>query len=89
MSTPGSRPGSRPRPVVVAIDGPGASGKSTVARALAKALGYVYVDTGAMYRTLAWHCLQAGVALDEPKAIAAACRRWRTRLHLDEDCDSP
>ena len=85
MSTPGSRPGSRPRPVVVAIDGPGASGKSTVARALAKTLGYIYVDTGAMYRTLAWHCLQAGVDLRDPKAIATACRRWRTRLHLDEN----
>ena len=45
-------------PIVIAIDGTSASGKSTNAKLVAKALGYVYVDTGAMYRTLAWHCLQ-------------------------------
>ena len=45
-------------PIVIAIDGTSASGKSTNAKLVAKALGYVYVDTGAMYRTLAWYCLQ-------------------------------
>ena len=45
-------------PVVIAIDGTSASGKSTNARKVAEALGYVYVDTGAMYRTLAWYCLK-------------------------------
>ncbi|MBX3747828.1 MAG: (d)CMP kinase [Verrucomicrobiae bacterium] len=69
---------------VVAIDGPGAAGKSTVARGVARALGYAYVDTGAMYRTLAWHCLQTGVDVREPRRIAAACRRWKTRLHWME-----
>jgi cytidylate kinase len=68
--------------IVVAIDGPGASGKSTVARAAARALGFAYVDTGAMYRTLAWHCVRTGVDLSSPRAIAGACRRWKTRLHL-------
>ena len=67
---------------VVAIDGPGASGKSTVARAVAVALGFAYVDTGAMYRTLAWHCLQRQVDLRNPRAVSAACRRWKTSLHL-------
>jgi len=66
--------------VVVAIDGPGASGKSSTARALAKALGFLYVDTGAMYRTLAWYCLRKKVSLDSPRAIASACRRWKTSL---------
>lgn len=68
--------------IVVAIDGPGASGKSTVARAAARALGFAYVDTGAMYRTLAWHCVRTGVDLSSARAIASACRRWKTRLHL-------
>lgn len=66
--------------VVVSIDGPGASGKSSTARSLAQALGYVYVDTGAMYRTLAWHCLRKGVDVENARAIALACRRWRTSL---------
>src|SRR5262245_6081687 len=66
--------------VIVAIDGPGASGKSSTARALARALGFLYVDTGAMYRTLAWHCLRKQVDVDNPRAIAAACRGWKTSL---------
>jgi len=68
------------KPIVIAIDGTSASGKSTNARLVAKALGYVYVDTGAMYRTLAWHCLKNGVDVHDAKAVASACRRWKTRL---------
>ena len=67
-------------PVVIAIDGTSASGKSTNARIVAKALGFVYVDTGAMYRTLAWHCLREKTNVDDPKAVAAACRKWKTTL---------
>jgi cytidylate kinase len=67
-------------PIVIAIDGTSASGKSTNAKIVAKALGYVYVDTGAMYRTLAWYCLQKQVEIENEKAIAAACRRWKTTL---------
>lgn len=67
-------------PIVIAIDGTSASGKSTNARLVAKALGYVYVDTGAMYRTLAWYCLQKNVDVHDPKAVLALCRRWRTSL---------
>ena len=48
-------------PIVIAIDGPSASGKSTNAKLISAQLGYGYVDTGAMYRTLAWHALQKGV----------------------------
>ncbi len=46
--------------IVIAIDGTSASGKSTNAKLVARALGFVYVDTGAMYRTLAWYCLKRG-----------------------------
>src|SRR6059036_2174161 len=67
-------------PVVVAIDGTSASGKSTNAKLVARALGYIYVDTGAMYRTLAWHCLQKGVDVHDAKAVASLCRRWNTEL---------
>ncbi|MEO5802542.1 MAG: (d)CMP kinase, partial [Verrucomicrobiota bacterium] len=65
---------------VIAIDGTSASGKSTNAKRVAKALGYVYVDTGAMYRTLAWYCLQKKVNIDDPKAVSALCRKWKTTL---------
>lgn len=65
---------------VIAIDGTSASGKSTTSRALAKRLNYVYVDTGAMYRTLAWYCVKSGIDVHNEKAVAAACRKWKTRL---------
>ncbi len=67
-------------PIVIAIDGTSASGKSTNAKLVAKALGFVYVDTGAMYRTLAWHCLKTRVDVENAKAVAAACRKWKTSL---------
>ncbi len=66
------------------MDGTSASGKSTNAKLVAKALGFVYVDTGAMYRTLAWHCLQNRVDVHDPRAVAAACRRWKTKLECVE-----
>ncbi len=68
------------QPVVIAIDGTSASGKSTNARRVARALGYVYVDTGAMYRTLAWYCLARRIDIHDPKALATALRRWKTSL---------
>jgi cytidylate kinase len=68
------------QPIVIAIDGTSASGKSTNAKSVAKTLGYVYVDTGAMYRTLAWHCLQKKIDVHDSKAVAALCRRWKTKL---------
>lgn len=67
-------------PIVIAIDGTSASGKSTNAKLVAQALDFVYVDTGAMYRTLAWYCLKKQVNVDDPKAVAILCRRWKTRL---------
>jgi cytidylate kinase len=47
---------------------------------VAKAFGYIYVDTGAMYRTLAWHCLQKNVDPHDGKSVAALCRKWKTAL---------
>ena len=71
-------------PIVIALDGTSASGKSTNAKRVAKALGYAYVDTGAMYRSLAWHCLENDVDLGDDKAIASLCRRWKTELKNDD-----
>ena len=73
------------KPTVIAIDGTSASGKSTNAKLVAQALGHVYVDTGAMYRTLAWHCLRKGVEVTEARAVAAACRQWKTQLRCVAD----
>jgi cytidylate kinase len=67
-------------PLVIAIDGTSASGKSTNSKLVAAALGYVYVDTGAMYRTLAWYCLKKKIDVNDAKAVMAACRKWKTKL---------
>ena len=56
----------------IAIDGPAGAGKSTIAKTLAKELGYVYVDTGAMYRAMAYYFLQQGIDKDDEAAITAA-----------------
>ena len=57
----------------IAIDGPAGAGKSTIAKKLAKELGFIYVDTGAMYRAMAYYFLQNGLASDDEAAIAKAC----------------
>ena len=67
-------------PIVIAIDGTSASGKSTSSKLVAKALNWVHVDTGAMYRALAWYCLKHRIDTHDAKAVAAACRRWKTTL---------
>lgn len=67
-------------PIVIAIDGTSASGKSTTSKLISKALGYVYVDTGAMYRTLAWYCLKEKVNITDEKAVAKACKSWNTSM---------
>ena len=67
--------GSAPAVPVIAIDGPAASGKSSVARSVAAELGMDYLDTGAMYRAVAWACLEAGVDLGD---LAAAAKIART-----------
>ena len=57
----------------IAIDGPAGAGKSTFAKRLAKKLGFIYVDTGAMYRAMAYYFLQHDIDAKDEKAIAAAC----------------
>jgi len=59
---------------VIAIDGPVGAGKSTVARALAQRLGYRYVDTGAMYRSVAWQATHRGIDLNDRAAVAEVAR---------------
>ena len=56
----------------IAIDGPAGAGKSTIAKTLAKELGFVYVDTGAMYRAMAYYFLQKGIEKDDEAGITAA-----------------
>ena len=57
----------------IAIDGPAGAGKSTIAKKLAKDLGYIYVDTGAMYRAMAYYFLTNNISSDDEEAIAKAC----------------
>ena len=59
---------------VVAIDGPAASGKSSVARALARRLGFVYVNSGAIYRAITWHLLNKDIHTDDTQRVAKALR---------------
>ncbi len=61
----------RVRPLVVAIDGPAGVGKSTVAKLLASRLGYLYLDTGALYRATAWAVIESGRDSEDAEAVAA------------------
>ena len=71
----GERPGLR-----IAVDGPAASGKGTAARALARALGYTYVDTGTLYRTLALVAIENSVPLEDEDAVLALVQGFSPRL---------
>ncbi len=59
------------KPSTIAIDGPAASGKSTIGELLARRLGYLYLDTGAMYRAVAWVALEQGIDIADKEAITA------------------
>lgn len=72
-------------PFIIAIDGPAGSGKSSVSKAVARALGYGYLDTGAAYRALAWHVLDRGADTDDAEAVLAAASDFDLRLALDAD----
>jgi len=72
------------RKLVVAIDGPAGAGKSTVAQLVAKKLNYIYIDTGAMYRAVAWKVLKENVPVDEA-AIIAVAQKMDVRLICGED----
>jgi cytidylate kinase len=65
------------RKLVIAIDGPSGAGKGTVARAVASALGYRHIDSGAMYRAVAWKALDTGTALEDEDRVAMLAERSR------------
>ncbi len=71
------------RSIVVAVDGPSGSGKSSVSRGVARRLGLRYLDTGSMYRAMAWWMGQHGVDVHDPAAVAAAC----SRPHIEAGTD--
>ncbi len=72
-------------PLTIAIDGPSGSGKSSVSKAVARRLGVGYLDTGAMYRALTWWCLERGLDLTDPDAVAAAARDLPLEIGTDPD----
>ncbi len=74
--------------LVVAIDGPSGSGKSSVSRAVARALGVGFLDTGAMYRAVAWWCLERSIDLGDRSAVAEAARTMPLALTTDPDAPS-
>jgi CMP/dCMP kinase len=82
VSEPGSTGGSH-RPLVIAIDGPSGSGKSSTARGVAERLGLAFLDTGAMYRAVTWLALQEGVDLDDRAAVAHLLAHASIEVDLD------
>lgn len=68
----------------VAIDGPAGAGKSTIAKLVAKEKGYIYVDTGAMYRALAIHFLNKGVDAADRDAVAEACKEAEVTIRYED-----
>lgn len=77
------------RKPIIAIDGPSGAGKGTVARAVARELGYWHIDSGAMYRAVGWKALRGRVPLDNEEAVAALAERSRidmseTRVTIDD-----
>jgi cytidylate kinase len=68
------------RPFIIAIDGPAGSGKTTTAKALARDLGFIYVDTGAMYRAVALHAMRRGVSLADRDAVCGLLPEVDIRL---------
>lgn len=72
--------------MIIAIDGPSGAGKSTVAKAVAKKLGFSCLDTGAMYRAVAWQALQNGAALDDDAALGEIARTYDIEFgHVEGD----
>lgn len=69
----------------IAVDGPAGSGKSTVAKMVARKLGIIYVDTGAMYRTVALYCTQENIPLEEEAAVVAALDGLNMRIQPDTE----
>lgn len=72
-------------PYSIAIDGPAGAGKSTIAKAVARELGYVYIDTGAMYRAVGLFCLDQGIALTDEARVSEAVRDIDITIAYDEE----
>ncbi|MCR5467342.1 MAG: (d)CMP kinase [Lachnospiraceae bacterium] len=69
----------------IAIDGPAGAGKSTIAKKLAKDLGYIYVDTGAMYRAMALFFINSGVDLNDEKAVSSKCDEVKIDITYEDN----
>lgn len=69
----------------IAIDGPAGAGKSTIAKKVAKELGYIYVDTGAMFRAMALYCIRNGVNKEEEEAVSAACEQIEVSIAYENE----
>lgn len=72
-------------PYSIAIDGPAGAGKSTIAKAVARELGYVYIDTGAMYRAVGLFCLDEAIALTDEARVSEAVRDIDITIAYDEE----
>ncbi|MBS7183259.1 MAG: (d)CMP kinase, partial [Eubacterium sp.] len=64
----------------IAIDGPAGAGKSTIAKIVAKKLGFIYVDTGAMYRTMALACFRDNISQDDEASVVKKCQNVKVTL---------
>ena len=81
----GDGSGAQHPPIVVALDGPAGSGKSSVSRAAARALGFDYQDTGAAYRALAWSALDRGIDTEDALAVVGSLGGFDYRIGTDPD----
>ncbi len=80
---------SQRRPLVIAIDGPASSGKSSVAKGVARELGFEYIDTGAMYRAITWAVLRGGIDLADQDAIGRCATQTAPELEWSVDPNHP
>lgn len=80
-----SNPNSNMQNIVIAIDGPSGVGKSTLGKALARRLGYLYIDSGAVYRAVGLKALESGVALEDRPLVARLARESEIKLEGDPD----
>lgn len=72
------------KPFNIAIDGPAGAGKSTIAKMVAKKLGFIYVDTGAMYRAMALYFIRQGIGAEDEAAVGAACKEIEITIRYQD-----
>ena len=80
IDQPNDNPSSPPRPLIIAVDGPAGAGKSTIASRLARKLGYVNLESGAMYRALALKAIERDISFDEEPALVSLAQGSRIQL---------